>query len=83
MDLNKSGWQASLGQNSPDYHEPETIAQITVTLYGEKKGQSQVQVHISPHGPLATEIKRPEAYCRLLTILERELKEAFDILGQE
>lgn len=86
MDPNKHGWQAFIGQRPPNYIEPETIAKVTVTVHGVEKGKSQVQVYISPIGALAEGAGRSEkragAYAQLSTILEGELKDAFDILGQ-
>lgn len=82
----KSGWQSyPPGQKPPQYKEPDVIAAINVKLYGLESGRSQIQVEVSPSGPLgsgATGQTKIDAYKTLESVLQRELHVALTKLGE-
>ena len=64
--------------------QQEPIAEVTLKLYGLEAGQSELQLRISPHGPLhqahGSGDERQQAYAALLLCLERELAAGVAIL---
>ncbi len=92
----KSGWRASHGLN-PSWSaeeqvrvnqlrqaQPSPIAEVTVVLYGTKKGQSEIRYKLPTDGPLAADSKhgaeRAAAFQQVIALVEQELRRAF--LGQ-
>lgn len=62
------------------------IAEIHVKLFSLEPGQSEVGVRIDPNGALKDGLgsgqARAAAYHQLLATLERELRQALDLLAQ-
>lgn len=62
------------------------IAEIHVKLFSLEPGQAEVGVRIDPNGALKDGLRsgqaRTAAYHQLLAALERELRQALDLLAQ-
>ena len=95
---NKSGWRSytatDLEAMPPEVRNRlaaeqsrEPIAEVTVKLFGLDRGQSELQVRISPNGALkdgsGTGPGRSAAYQKLLECLQREIAEGLATLRDD